>query len=166
MHSSNRTQHGIKNKATIALQCKLNGKQIAALFFIPCSSLIWGYSPRWTLSLLPWNSRCWPGWYIWSAWNHWHRGSSLWIDRWGCHAAATWRASWWATRDPTGWCSWWSSSSSGGPRNKVNMDTIMLYCVLQCLNASPLQVWNWYQGVLIRISTNLTVLLHMKYTMA
>ena len=28
-------QYGIKNKATIALQCKLNGKLIAALLFIP-----------------------------------------------------------------------------------------------------------------------------------
>ena len=28
----------IKNKAAIALQCKLNGKLIAALFFIPYSS--------------------------------------------------------------------------------------------------------------------------------
>ena len=34
----------IKNKAAIALQCKLNGKLIAALLFIPYSSLIWGYS--------------------------------------------------------------------------------------------------------------------------
>ena len=33
-------QYEIKNKAAIALHCKLNGKQIAALLFIPCSSLI------------------------------------------------------------------------------------------------------------------------------
>ena len=37
-------QYGIKNKAAITLQCKLNGKLIAALLFIPYSSLISGYS--------------------------------------------------------------------------------------------------------------------------
>ena len=30
--------------AAIALQCKLNGKEIATLLCIPFSSLIWGYN--------------------------------------------------------------------------------------------------------------------------
>ena len=35
-------QYGIENKAAIALQCKSNVKLIAALLFIPYSSLISG----------------------------------------------------------------------------------------------------------------------------
>ena len=34
----------IKNKAAIILQCKSDVKLIAALLFLPHSSLIWGYS--------------------------------------------------------------------------------------------------------------------------
>ena len=41
--SSNRTTKWNREPA-VALQCKLNGKLIAALFLIPCSSLIGGYS--------------------------------------------------------------------------------------------------------------------------
>ena len=33
-------QYGIKRKAAVALQCKLNGKQITALLFIPRRSFI------------------------------------------------------------------------------------------------------------------------------
>ena len=40
---------GLKNKAAIALQCKSNFKLIAALFFIPYSSLIRGDS--WNVSI-------------------------------------------------------------------------------------------------------------------